>query len=60
VAIQIFFIFTPTWGKDDQFDEHIFQMGLVKNHQLDEFRFFLVVGGWKKTYFFPNGGWIFW
>ena len=31
---QIFFIFTPTWGRWIQFDEHIFQMGLVKNHQL--------------------------
>ena len=26
------FIFTPTWGRGTQFDEHIFQMGW--NHQL--------------------------
>ena len=30
----IFFIFTPTWGNDSQFDEHIFQMGWF-NHQLE-------------------------
>jgi len=29
VATQIFFIFTPKFGEDFQFDEHIFQMGRV-------------------------------
>ena len=33
VATQIFFIFTPKFGEDFQFDEHIFQMGW--NHQPD-------------------------
>ena len=30
---QIFFIFTPIWGRWTHFDEHIFQRGW--NHQLD-------------------------
>ena len=32
--LQIFFyIFTPKFREDFQFDEHIFHKGLVKNHQ---------------------------
>ena len=35
VATQIFFMFIPKIGEDDShFDEHIFERGLVKNHQL--------------------------
>ena len=33
--LQYFWNFHPeNWGNDPQFDEHIFQHGLVKNHQL--------------------------
>ena len=35
VATQIFFMFTPIFGKDSHFDEHIFHMGWF-NHELDK------------------------
>ena len=34
VATQLFFIFTPIWGRWTHFDVHIFQMGWF-NHQLE-------------------------
>ena len=39
---QIFFIFTPIWGRWTHFDEHIFQLGW--NHQLVCFIFYFLVG----------------
>ena len=44
---NIFGIFTPTWGNDSHFDEHIFQMGW--NHQLEN-----MLGPFKQI---PNGWW---
>ena len=43
---QIFFIFTPTWGRWTHFDEHIFQRGWF-NHQLDKII-------WKSPLKSPN------
>ena len=41
-GFKYLFMFTPTWGRFSQFDEHIFQRGWF-NHQLEFHDVFVIV-----------------